>query len=337
MNITKADFMFVSNNPVMVRSAKRCREEFYTVVNALKESGITYNNDLGSYAKMDSNFSKSKLGIGWSSNLAMLALSYYWTEVSRPKEEQNEELIKDLHDNVVILAVLAQVIIDSCKREYEVDGMEEIKRIQKLPCMQMIVDDEKKDFPRFMRYTRTVAFTKNGKERPRKDIMADRQRLDKRINNNLVCPMNWLEECLDKIPTQETWDGELPSIKEYFIKDEKHDNYSSTSNKRVSKAYNIVVDYNNHYKKLCANRFDDEDAFDLLYDELLNETVSKLEKIITKDKSVMNRIIELALNIQETQNDNTRNKVQFYRYKRKILLLLYKMNSVKFLSNFKKA
>lgn len=99
--------MFVSNNPVMVRSAKRCREEFYTVVNALKESGITYNNDLGSYAKMDSNFSKSKLGIGWSSNLAMLALSYYWTEVSRPKEEQNEELIKDLHDNVVILAVLA--------------------------------------------------------------------------------------------------------------------------------------------------------------------------------------------------------------------------------------
>ena len=33
--------------------------------------------------------------------------------------------------------MLAQVIIDGCKREYEIVGEDEIKRISKLPCMTM--------------------------------------------------------------------------------------------------------------------------------------------------------------------------------------------------------
>ena len=53
---------------------------------------------------MDNKFAKSRIGIGESSNLAQLAMTYYWTNPSR-----------ELYDNFVILSVLAQVIIDGCK------------------------------------------------------------------------------------------------------------------------------------------------------------------------------------------------------------------------------
>ena len=36
-------------------------------------------------------------------------------------------LLREYYDNFVILSVLAQVIIDGCKREYEIDGEEEIE------------------------------------------------------------------------------------------------------------------------------------------------------------------------------------------------------------------
>lgn len=91
-----SDFIFATNNPIMVKCAKRCYDEFPTIVNQLKESSITYENTKLAYSQMDNKFAKSRLGIGWSSNLAQLAMSYYWTE-------QDE----DLYDNFVILSVVA--------------------------------------------------------------------------------------------------------------------------------------------------------------------------------------------------------------------------------------
>lgn len=91
-----SDFIFATNNSIMVKCAKRCYDEFPTIVNQLKESSITYENTKLAYSQMDNKFAKSRLGIGWSSNLAQLAMSYYWTE-------QDE----DLYDNFVILSVVA--------------------------------------------------------------------------------------------------------------------------------------------------------------------------------------------------------------------------------------
>ena len=91
-----SDFIFATNNPIMVKCAKRCYDEFPTIVNQLKESSITYENTKLAYSQMDNKFAKSRLGIGWSSNLAQLAMSYYWTE-------QDE----DLYNNFVILSVVA--------------------------------------------------------------------------------------------------------------------------------------------------------------------------------------------------------------------------------------
>lgn len=100
-----SDFFLVTNQPTMVKCAKRCYKEFYTIVNALQESGITYSNTKKDYAAMDNKFSKSRMGIGYSSNLAQLAMTYYWTELQQDKPD--EERLKELYDNFIILSVLA--------------------------------------------------------------------------------------------------------------------------------------------------------------------------------------------------------------------------------------
>ena len=124
-------------------------------------------------------------------------MTYYWTGLANGEDEKQ---LKDLHDNFIILSVLAQLIIDSCKREYEVDSIAEIDRIKKMPCMNPTDESgNKKDFPMFMKYTRQVPVTKNGKEIDFDIIKENRSKIKNRINYNLICPMNWLNTCLDKV------------------------------------------------------------------------------------------------------------------------------------------
>ena len=63
-----------------------------------------------------------------------------------------------------------QVVIDSTKREYEVDANQEIERISNLPYMTKTrevvkngtIKNVKYDFPEFMKYTREIKYTKDG-------------------------------------------------------------------------------------------------------------------------------------------------------------------------------
>ena len=203
----------------MVKAAEYCYRYYPTIVNALKESGITYQNTKSDYARMDNKFSKSQMGIGYSSNLAQLAMTYYWTELEKP--DPDEIRLKELYDNFVILSVLAQVLIDSCKREYEIDGNAEIERIANLDCMKLNkyyvsqsgkVKSYKCDFPEFMKYTREIKYTKDGKELPHEEINEMKNKLKRRINKDLVCPMNWLEYWLDKIQGASTSATTPPKI-----------------------------------------------------------------------------------------------------------------------------
>ena len=186
-----SDFMLVTNQPTMVACAAKCYLEYPTIVNALKESGISYRNTKLDYAKMDNKFSKSRMGIGYSSNLAQLAMTYYWTEMQKP--EPDRQLLRDLYDNFIILSVLAQIVIDSCKREYEIDANQEIERIASLPYMTMTREIErngktktiKYDFPKFMKYTREIKYTKDGKELPQEDVDNAKTKLKARINPEL--------------------------------------------------------------------------------------------------------------------------------------------------------
>lgn len=328
-----SDFVFVTNNPTMVKCAKRCYENFPTIVNALKESGITYQNTRLAYAQMDNKFSKSRLGIGWSSNLAQLALTYYWTELH--KENPDVVLLKNYYDNFVILSVLAQVIIDGCKREYEIDGMEEIMRIQRMPCMDRtkeVVDEKGKtkkirfDYPLFMKYTKEIKTTKSGKEIPEKKVETNREKLKRRIDPSLICPMNWLQEYLDKIQNTPSTNT-IPTSK-FFIK------MNGDGNRRqMSKIRQIIEEFDNFIVDNKTNHENDELYNDLLIEKSKN-IVLELRKIKIKNIITINRLIETSLELEKNHNKSSVGYPKAKRYQRKMLNYLYKMNKEKFLQNF---
>lgn len=316
-----SDFFFVTNQKTLVKYAKICYENYPTIVNELKESNITYENTKLSYADMDNKFAKSRMSIGESSNLAQLAMTYYWTNPDN----------KELYDNFVILSVLAQVAIDSCKREYEVDPIVEIERIKKMDCMNLTKDvwvgDKLKkvrcDLPEFMKYTKEVKFTKNGVEIPYEEVKEKRDKIKGRINQNLVCPMNWLQEILDNI--QMASNENTTPTEEFFIKmNGKGNAYQMT------KIIKIVQEYDNFILD-NLHRQDDEDFIGELleYIENIKTTLSKIKigNIIT-----INRLIETSLGLEKLNNNFKEN--QSIKYTRKLLNLLYKMNKEKFLINF---
>ena len=152
-----SDFSLVTNNEIMVKCAKECYQKYPTIINGLKESGLTYENNNKSFALIDNKCSKSRMGIGWSSNLAQLSLSYYWTTHNQA-----------YYDNFVILSVIAQIIIDSVKRSYEVDGMNIIKQISNSDCMKRFKN--KGDLPVFMKLIRIIPYMKNGKMRDKEGV-----------------------------------------------------------------------------------------------------------------------------------------------------------------------
>lgn len=314
-----SDFFFVTNHPIMVECAEKAYKEYPTIVNRLKESGITYQNTMKAYAEMDNKFAKSRMGIGESSNLAQLAMSYYWSE---PSEE--------LYDNFVILSVLAQVIIDGCKREYEVDGIEEIKRIKKLACMdrhkEFIDRNGKKkkikcDFPYFMKYTKEISYTKNGIEIDFDEIKQTKDKIRNRIDKTLVCPMNWLQESLDKIkrasPTNTT------PTKEFFIKLKGRAN-----NRQVSKIKQLVDEYDIF---VFQNGF--EDNFEKIIEEF-NKLVENISKMKIGNINTINTLIEASLNLEMNYIKSSK-EIEF-KNSRRMLNCLYRMNKEKFLLNFKK-
>lgn len=311
-----SDFNFVTNHPTMVKCAKKCYEEYPTIVNQLKESGITYTNTLLEYARMDNKFAKSKRGIGESSNLAQLALTYYWTNPT-----------KELYDNFIILSTLAQVIIDGCKREYEVDAITEIERIKKMDCMNVQQNGKRCDFPLFMKYTKEIPTMSNGKELPYSEIRQKRHKRNERINDDLVCPMNWLQEWLNKI--QGMPQTNTTPTENFFIKMDGH-----ASCRQMTKIRKLVEEYDGFIKYNHSRLFDDD--FYSEFEKVTEQFMKNVRRVKISNISTINRLIETALCMDKDNNNPLYKKHSGAKHARRLLNTLYQMNKDKFLSNFTK-
>lgn len=123
-----SDSCFVTNQPDIVALAKKAYMEYHTIVNEipLKESSV-YRKDMESYALMDNKISAGQDDVGSSSNVAQLALSYYY-DLMYHTDEHN----KELRDVFVICSVLAQAAIDSAKRSFDVSVGDELRRLKKV-------------------------------------------------------------------------------------------------------------------------------------------------------------------------------------------------------------
>lgn len=300
-----SDFMYVTNNGVMVRSAEIAYRDFPTIVNVVPESGLTYDNTLEDYAKMDNNFAKSQMSIGESSNVAQLALTYYWTEPN-----------KELYDIFVILSVVAQIAIDGIKRVYAIDPVEEIRRIRGLDCMKKY---EGCDFPEFMRYTRKIEYTKNGKPRDGEDIRADREKRDSRINPSLRCPMNTLVGALGSIPR--TPQIHTIPTEEFFIKEK-----GRAESRKISKVRQYAEECSYQiYLIMKSDELDIGSKYEMvgtIYEDIINQ----LSKLNISNGRTFNRLIGLALGV-EAEGIIVKQNIALLR-------LLHRANPEKFLQNF---
>ena len=228
-----------------------------------------------------------------------------------------------------------QIVIDSCKREYEIDANQEIERIASLPYMTMTREIErngktktiKYDFPKFMKYTRELKYTKDGKELPQEEIENAKSKLKSRINPTLTCPMNWLEDVLDQIPNAST--SLTTSTGDFFIKMEGKANH-----KQMATIMAVIEDYENWIKsEICNPLFDWRDFNEGLMDKA-REVEEKLKKIKVRNVVTINRLIEIALGLSTEKGQSVNRKYHPEKHTRKILSLLYRMDKQKFLSNF---
>lgn len=123
-----SDSCFVTNQPDIVALAKKAYMEYHTIVNEIPLKGNSvYRKDMTSYALMDNKIAAGQDDVGSSSNVAQLALSYYY-DIMYHAGEQN----KELRDVFVICSVLAQVAIDSAKRSFDVCVGDELRRLKKV-------------------------------------------------------------------------------------------------------------------------------------------------------------------------------------------------------------
>lgn len=219
--------MFVTNQSYIVQHAKYCYNNYPTIDNNIPKEKNIYNNTLEDFALIDNKLAAAQLDIGESSNVAQIGLSYTYNDFG-----------KEINDSVAILAVGAQIAIDSAKRVFDVDIHSEIQRIKEEMNVKSI------GYPAFF-----------GGIRP--DLRS-------KVNPNINCPMNRVYSIKSsKIPKQET----IP-MSEFFIPHEnkltKHKSY---------KVEKFIEDFS--LKAFSYNTSNDHDTSEYLllrsdYEDLLN-------------------------------------------------------------------
>ncbi len=145
------DSIYTTNQKNIVELAKKAYTEYPTIINEIKYGTNEYDKSMKSYSKMDQNISASQYSIGSASNIAQLALSYWFDGGCKDKK---------LEDVFIICSVLAQVAIDSSKRNFEIEVGSELARISKLQCM--------KHEPRYPRFYADVQKYNNKNKKSKK-------------------------------------------------------------------------------------------------------------------------------------------------------------------------
>ena len=120
------DSIYTTNQEDIVALAKKAYTEWPTIINGIQYATNEYDKSMKSYSEMDQDISASQYNIGSASNMAQLALSYWFDGGCKDKE---------LEDVFIICSVLAQVAIDSSKRNFEIEVGRELVRIGRLQCM----------------------------------------------------------------------------------------------------------------------------------------------------------------------------------------------------------
>ena len=212
-----------------------------------------------------------------------------------------------------------QVAIDGIKRQYAVDPNDEIARIRVMDCMK-----REKDYPLFMEYTHKIPVTKNGTERPYEEIKKDKKKIKKRIDRGIVCPMNYLQNWLDKI--QGAVKCDTVDTYEYFVKMKGKADF-----RQLSKIRELIEDYDAFVRRSMAYSEGNDE-----YSEAVITKTKELIDIISRMKLsaiTINRLIEVSLGVMSRTHTDVQYK-NASKYMIQTFSILHRMNREKFLNNF---
>lgn len=254
-----SDFVLVSNQSTLVELAKECYLNYPTIVNNIGKKTLLYRNTAEQRAEIDIKFAELQKIVGESTNLAQLCLSYYWTY----KEQK-------YYDSFVILSVLAQVAIDSVKREFDVDMKKVLNDIR----MQTNI----KQVPEFY-----ALIQKAKEEKVKKAPNSQKEKvIEIKINKNLICPMNHVLSMFKKMPR--TAPTETENIMDYFIK---------ATGKPNNKQMKIIREKSEKAMKIIRECENVESHMNI------DNLIRQLKKISCSNPKTINRLIELSLQEKE--------------------------------------
>ena len=277
------DTFLASNNSILVKCAEESLN-YPTIVNNVAKSNKKYNNTPDDFAIMDSSLVTNAIGL--SSNMAQIAQSFYWDNGN-----------KELSDICCILSVIAQIAIDSAKREFKVNINTEIDRINKLPCMS-IKKDKYKAKPLFM-----YEFKKD---------------INKNALVNCKCPMNYLQDELKNIDRMKK--SKTIDTKDFIIKVE-----GEANRRHITKVEELITQYDSNIKEAICNETDKDKKFKDICKQQ-DKLIKEIAKIKMSAKT-MNRIICKAIDEKGVYSCS--------HLKNRILSVIFKANPKSFLKNFK--
>lgn len=225
-----SDFIFATNQKETTELAKRAYREYPTIVNGIEPTGTSeYDKSMLSYSKMDSNIASSQYAIGYASNIAQLALSYYFDEGCKNK---------NLEDVFIICSVLAQIAIDSAKRNFNIKVNTELARIKNLSIMK-----RKQKYPEF--YAKVQYENNKRKDGKKLKIKEDEVR-------HYNCPMDIIYEIIDQnvLNLSEHKELNTETIVGTRVFFEYKADHIKVDRKQYQKVVSIIKEYINNIEKL---------------------------------------------------------------------------------------
>ena len=268
-----SDSLYVTNQEQIVGLAKVAYMQYPTIINGISKSNSTYTYDMESYASMDDKIASAQIEIGQASDLAQLALSYYYDGNSSNTE---------LEDVFIICSVLAQCSIDGAKRVFDVNVGSEIKRLQKLDSMVNI----KATYPTFFARLKNEERRKQGKKL-----------ISKKDTAVFNCPMDILYNIIDKgcidrrkltqkekgtrliLNMRLLWNFDMSDISENKLKNRN----------TKSKVVKIVGEFNEGIEEIKKEESDNSKYAEKAM-RIYESTLKKIERI-TIDEELMRMLI----------------------------------------------
>lgn len=287
------DGFYVTNQPDIVEIARNAYRDYPTIINGIPLKGNSeYNRDMESYAKMDNKISSAQFAIGNASNIAQLALSYYFDGGSKSQE---------LEDVFIICSVLAQVAIDGAKREYVIDVGKELYRLQNLSCMK---PSDGKRYPKFYA-----------------DIQKQKgNEVDESEIREFSCPMEILAKIIEEgvidLRKHKKYNTSTYNLKTVF--EYKADKIRD--NKQYKKVISIVQEYDKTVKGLDETK----EGYSKDVEREFDECMEKINKL-SINKSTMSSLIAYAF----SKNGDIRDRllVALYDYDSEKFLGCFKKKS----------